>query len=145
MKWRLIIYGSLFLAGVIIIYSKSNYRKLLLTDRIYEELQHPEWSTRVAREKTILPSLGSGNQKTLYLVDVRRVSIPLNEAIHYYDSESDRLGFREYSVDYPSKAKQKFKREWHEIGLEIPSGDDVIVISQRISSDSTLRRHQPAK
>jgi hypothetical protein len=145
MRWRLLIYGSLLVAGGALLYSKSNYRKLQLTDQIYEELQHPEWSVRVLRAKEILPNLGSGDHKMFYLVDVRRVSIPLSDAIQYYEKETDRLGFRECHVDGFPKAQEKFQWEWEQMGLDISPGDDIVVISQNFTSDSTIRRNKPAE
>ncbi|MCX6877782.1 MAG: hypothetical protein NTW21_28820 [Verrucomicrobia bacterium] len=133
------------IAAGAILYSKSNYRKLQLTDRIYQELQHPEWSNRVLRAKEILPNLGSADHKMLYLVDVRRVSIPLNDAIRFYEKETDRLGFRECHVDPFPKAQEKFQWDWDQMKLEIPPGDDTVVISQNFTSDSTIRRHKPAE
>lgn len=145
MRWRLPIYGLLVFAGGAFLYLKSNYRKLQLTDRIYQELQHPAWSTRVVRAKEILPNSGSGDHKILYLVDVRRVSIPLNDAIRYYEKETDRLGFRECHIDGFSKAREKFEWNWEQMRLDIPRGDDILVISQNFTSDSTIRRHKPAE
>lgn len=145
MRWRLLICVSLLVAGGVFLYSKSNYHNLQLTDRIYQELQHPECSDRVLRAKEILPNMGSGDHKIFYLVDVRRVSIPLGDAIQYYENEIDRLGFRECHVDGFPRAKEKFQWDWEQMGLDIPQGDDIVVISQSFTSDSTIRRHKPAE
>lgn len=145
MRWRLLIYGSLLVAGGAFLYSKSNYCKLQLTDRIYQELKHPEWSNRVLRAKRILPNMGSGDHKMFYLVDVRRVSISLSDAIQYYEKETNRLGFRGCHVDGFPRAKEKFQWNWEQMRVNIPQGDDIIVISQNFTSDSTIRRHKPAE
>ena len=145
MRWRMAIIGLLFVSGGAAIYLKSYHRKLQLTNRIYEELQHPDWSTRVTRGKATFPNGGSGHHKWLYLVDARKVIIPLNDAIQYYKKETERLGFRECHVDPFTKAQEKFQGAWGRMGLEIPSGDDILVISQSFTSDSTIRRHQPAE
>ena len=147
MRLRILIYGSLLIALVAILHwrSRAIERKLQLTDRIYQELKHPEWSIRLTREKIILPNRGSGEHKMLYLLDVRRVSVPLSEAIRYYEMESDRLGFKECHVDGFPAAQRKFEREWEAMGVEVPPDDDVLVISQSFpSSDPTVRRHKPA-
>jgi hypothetical protein len=147
MRFRILIYGGLLIAAVATLHwrSKAIDRKLELTDEIYQELKHPEWSSRLMRAKAVLPNLGSGEHKMLYLIDARRVSIPLPEAIRYYEGESDRLRFRECHVDGFPEAQRKFQRNWQQMGLEIPSGGDILVISQSFTSDSTIRRQNPAE
>lgn len=136
-------YPVLLVVVVLIIYSRSNLGKLQATDQIYAELEHPEWSVRLLRDMAIHPNLGSGDHKMLYLIDVRRISIPIDEAEAYYDRETDRLGFRECHVDRYSEAKEKFDWEWQRMGLEIPVGDDILVISQRFTSNSSIRKSPP--
>ena len=142
---RWIVYPLLLVAFVWIIYFRSNLRKLNATDRIYAELEHPAWSERLLRDKAIHPNLGSGDHNMLYLIDVRRVSIPIAEAVAHYDRETDRLGFRECHVDRYPQAKEKFDWEWQRMGLDIPEGDDILIVSQRFTSNSTIRRTQPAE
>ena len=145
MRARILIYGILLIAAIAILKWRSVavYRKLDQADTIYQELKHPEWSSRITRAKSILPNKGSGEHEMLYLVDARRVSIPLTEAIRYYEEESERLGFRECHVDAFPDAQRKFEDEWKAMAVEIPAGGDVVVISQNFTSDSTVRRHEP--
>jgi hypothetical protein len=147
MRARILIYGSLLIAAIAILWWRNTEvdRKLDRADAIYQELKHPEWSTRLTRAKGILPNKGNGEYKMLYLVDARRVSIPLPEAIRYYEEESDRLGFRECHVDAFPEAQWKFEDEWRAMGVVIPADGDVVVISQNFTSDSTVRRHEPAE
>jgi hypothetical protein len=145
MRWRIVIYGLLAILVGSLLYLKSNYRKLPLTDHIYQELHHPDWSTRIVRTKAVLPNLGSGDHKMLYLMDARRVTIPIEDAIAFYEKETDRLGFRECHVDSFARAREKFQWDWDQLGVTIPSGGDVVVISQNFTSDSTIRRHKPAE
>lgn len=147
MRARILIYGGLLIAAMAILWWRNNevYRKLDRADVIYQELKHPEWSTRLTRAKVILPNRGSGEHEMLYLVDARRVSIALPEAIRYYEEESDRLGFRECHVDGFPEAQRKFEDEWRAMGVVIPADGDVVVISQNFTSDSTVRRHEPAE
>jgi hypothetical protein len=136
----------MLLAVVGMIYFRSSYRKLLSTDKIYSELKHPEWSERVIREKAVRPNPGSGDNEMLYLIDVRRVRVPISEAVAYYDREVERLGFKECHVDTYDKAHFKFAREWSQMNLEVPSGYDILVISQVFpSDDGNIRRHTPAE
>lgn len=147
MRARILIYGSLLIAAIAILAWRFTEvdRKLDRADAIYQELKHPEWSTGLTRAKGIRPNRGSGEHEMLYLVDARRVSIPLPEAIRYYEGESDRLCFRECHVDAFPEAQRKFEDEWKAMGVVIPAGDDVVVISQNFTSDSTVRRHEPAE
>ena len=126
------------------LYLQSDGWKLIQTDRIYQELEHPAWSTRVIRSKALRPNLGSGDFQMLYLVDVRRVAIPLKEAISFYQQEGDRLGFKEFHVDPYAEAQRKFQWDWDQLRLQIPSGDDIAVLSQLFpASDGNIRRHEP--
>jgi hypothetical protein len=147
-RYRWVIYLAA-LAWVISLYAKRidldeqfPVRKLRQADTIYTELAHPDWSTRILREKSVLPNLGSGDHRMIYLIDVRRVSIPREEAIAWYGKETDRLGFRECHVDSYQRASEKFADwEWQRLGIAVPRGDDIVIISQNFSSDSTVRAH----
>lgn len=145
MRWRIVIYGLLAITGGTFLYLRSNFRKLQLTDQIYQELHHPDWSTRIVRKMAVLPNLGSGDHKMLYLVDARRAAVPIEEAIAYYEKETDRLGFRECHVDRFERAQEKFQWEWNQLAITIPPGPYIVVISQNFTSDSSIRRHQPAE
>ncbi len=125
-------------AGVL--YYRSDYRKVLLTDDLYSELVHPEWSYRLLRVKTSLDNLGSGDHRIVYLADVREVKIPRTDARRYYEEETKRRRFRECHVDDYDSAKANFVSEWEELSLDLPRRDDIVVITQRFTSDSTLRR-----
>lgn len=143
---------AIYLAGfawVVSLYAKRidwdeqfPIRKLRQADTIYTELAHPDWSTRVLREKGLLPNLGSGDHQMVHLIDVRRVSIPREEALAWYEKETDRLGFRECHVDSHQRASEKFADwEWRRLGIAVPRGDDIVIITQSFSSDSTVRAH----
>jgi hypothetical protein len=119
---------------------ESNYGKLVRADFIYKKVAHPSWSVRIIRDKSVNQNNGSGNHKILFFVDVRKISGPIDNAIVYYRSEAARLGLRECHVDRYADAKKKFVWEWQSMGLSIPPRDDVLIISQRFSSDSSLCR-----
>ena len=120
----------------------SIHQKLALTDKIYHELEHPTWSTRLVRAKGHRPNYGSGDFRMLVLVDVRRVTIPLSNAISFYRREGDRLGFKEFHVE-TSEAARKFHGEWNDLRIEVPVGEDIVVLSQIFpDSDGNIRRHE---
>jgi hypothetical protein len=126
------------------LYLRSDYRKLVLTDRIYAELEHPKWSARLIRAKSLRPNIGSGDYQMLYLVDVRRVSAPLNDAISFYEGERERLGFKEFHVDAYQDASKRWQWEWDRMGLQVPRGEDILVLTQLFpANDGNIRRHEP--
>ena len=137
--WTLLI--LLLFSLAVILYLHSDNHTLYLTDRIYSELHHPAWSHRVMRFKSVLANSGSGDHKVLYLVDFRRVSIPIEKAIRFYKQETKRLGFKECHVDDYESAEVKFKSKWRD--MTIPEGQDIVVITQLFTSDSTIREHNP--
>jgi len=124
--------------------SESDHQKLLLTDKIYSELEHPQWSTRLIREKSLRPNIGSGEYQLLYLVDVRRVGLPLAEAISFYEREGARLGLKEFHVDPYKDATRKWQRDWDDLRLQVPQGEDILVLTQLFpANDGNIRRHEP--
>ena len=139
---RWILYTLLFCIAVGVLYLRSDHYKLIKTDQIYSELHHPSWSLRVLRAKTVRTNYGSGDHRILYLVDVRRVTVPIDVALRHYEHETDRLGFRECHVDGYQAAHDKFEDEWRDMCLLVPERPDVIIISQRFTTDSTIRRHE---
>jgi hypothetical protein len=103
-------------------------------------------SKRLLQKEHVYHNRGSGDYNILYLVDVRQVTSPLSEAIDYYDTEVDRLEFKECHVDPYSAAQETFEWEWKTYNLEIPEADNVVVISQRFpANDGNIRRHEPAE
>lgn len=144
-KWTILIAAVALLSLLSVFdYLRSDYRLLVLTDKIYTELDHPEWSTRLRRAKALLPNYGSGDYRILCLVDVRRVSIPLTNATAFYEREGDRLGFKEFHVDSYAEAARKFHRDWNDMGLEVAQGEDILVLSQCFpTADGSLRRYKP--
>jgi hypothetical protein len=141
---RIIWIAAILCALALFCYLRSDSRKLALTDKIYAELKHPEWSTRLIKAKYIYPNEGSGNYNMLYLVDVRQVSIPLSNAISYYESEGDRLGLKEFHVEGYGAAREEFQQRWDDLNLQIAQGSNILVLSQLFSLDSNnIRRHEP--
>jgi len=145
-RW-LVLIGAL--AGLIAFLYWHRYRpdsihqKLALTDRIYQELDHPAWSTRLVRAKGHRPNYGSGDYRMLVLVDVRRVSVPLSNAISFYDREGVRLGFKEFHVESSADAR-RFGGEWRDLRVQIPAGEDIVVLYQIFpDNDGNVRRHAP--
>jgi hypothetical protein len=141
LPWILLITAVLGLSAFL--YSRSDYRKLLLVDSIYAELEHPSWSERLKRDKCIYSNRGSGKFNMLYLVDVRHVSIPLSKATSFYEREGERLGFEEFHVDGYAEAASKFQQTWDHMKLQIPKGDDILILSQLFPApDGNFRRHK---
>ena len=128
------------LVGCILFY-QWDYRKLRVIDLIYQEVEHPSWSSRVVRKKVILVDRESNDQKVLYLVDVRRISVSLEHAIDYYRREADRLGLRDCHVDGYENARLKFRSDWDQMKLSAPPGGDVLFISQRFFANSSVFRN----
>jgi hypothetical protein len=143
---RWLIYGIALITVLVQGYKRSapvtDRAKLEQADAIYQELSHPAWSSRAMRETGKLPNLGSGNHRMLHLLDVRKVSIPMEEALAYYRAETERLGFRECHVEAAGSDKAKrFGEDWARLGWSVPPGADILVIAQIFSSDSTVRAH----
>jgi len=142
---RKIVYTFLTVAVGWFFYQRSDYRKLRQTDEIYQELEHPSWSKRIHRKKWTTASGGSGDHRMLYLVDVRAIKHPLSEAVVYYEKEADRLGFRECHVDGYPAGTFEHQGELRRYGLEGGLKDDIVIILQAFTSNSKIRRHQPAE
>lgn len=88
--------------------------------------------------------MGSGDYQMLYLVDVRRVGVPLTNAVLFYERERERLGFKEFHVDAYQEAAKKWQWEWDRMRLQVPQGEDILVLTQLFpANDGNIRRHEP--
>lgn len=66
----------------------------------YKQEAHPNWSHRENLDYFQIPNIGSGNGDIVFIVDVRKVDIPVGVALKHYDDltkKSHFWGFKAYS------------------------------------------------
>lgn len=138
MNLKLVIASVAFIAAITITWFNSNDRKLHKLKSAYLEVQHPDWSDRFAFDSGVEPSGGSGDHKGIWLIDVRRIEVSADQALRYYKEEASRLKLREFRVYELGQWKGFGAAPDRRILKRPPESEGFIVLSQYVTSDSTL-------